>query len=176
MPNSSQWDEFMKLVDPPKVQPPAEKAQQDAQLAALEQQTSARLEAAAQLQYQQSQQAASMTRRNAWEAPAPQWQYDAVANWFRQWLAYYDSFNAAAQQLQAGGRPAVAARLKFLKDDTTSALAIQQNMAAQAAASGQQWSKAQQQMAATTTEQIQKMTAEMQAHFDRMNQLWEQNR
>jgi hypothetical protein len=173
MANGHGWDEFLKLVPAEKLAAPK---QNEAELTVLEQHTSNAIEGAAQLQNQQLQEAMAMTRRNVGEPPAPQWQYDAVTNWFRQWLAYYDSFNAVAQQLQSAGRPGIAARLQYLKDDTSKALGIQQSMAAQAAVSGRQWSKAQQDMADATTNQIQKMTADMKAHFDKMNKLWEENR
>ena len=144
-------------------------------LDALEQRVNAQLNDAIQKHSVQSQQLSAATVRPPWAPPAPIEAYLAMVTNMQQWIVYYSSFDGAAEQLKAAGRPAFAERLKYVKDDSQRALGIVANMAQSAGAHQAQlysiMSGAQTQM----TDTILKANRDRQAVYDAANRKWGDN-
>jgi len=158
------WSDFLKLVDPARLaQPPG------TDLAALEQQTSARFEAAYQQYLVETTHREAALHRPVWQPPAPVQQYLDLVACMQQWVACCAAFEATAEQLRAAGRPAFAARLTAVKDDTERAAAICRERASAAGAHQADLMKIGADMNAAATEAVQTLNASMKKAFDAMN-------
>ena len=165
------WNEFLKLVPKESLTQPASGPHTDA--AKLEQLTSARFEAAFQQYSARFAQLAQATARQPWQPPAPVQQYLAGADNMHKWLIYCASFDAVAEQLRAAGRPAFAARLNFVKDDTGKALAICYEMAKAAGASQQHLADTAAAAVRDATETVLRMNRDTQKAYDAANEKWQ---
>jgi hypothetical protein len=141
----------------------------------LEQRVNAQLTDAIQKHSVQSQQYAEATRRQPWEPPAPIEAYLAAVTNMQQWIVYYSSFDAAAEQLKAAGRPAFAERLKAVKDDSEKALGIVANIAQSAGSHQAQLYSIRSTAQTQIMDSILKANAERQEAYNRANKKWLDN-
>jgi hypothetical protein len=145
------------------------------ELSQLEQQAHTRLTEAQQQHAVQSNQYQTALRPQVWQPPAPVETYLAAVNNMQQWLIYYSSFGAVAKQLSEAGRPAFAARLKAVIEDSERALGIVTDIAKQAGVHQANLMAISAATSTAITGSILKSNTDTQKVYDKANEKWLDN-